>query len=269
MANGWDNAMFRVGDELIARLPRRRQAAGILLNEQRWLPALAAQLPIPVPSPERTGLPAHGYPWSWSVVPYLAGVPAAAAVPLDLPSVAAGVGGFLGSLHAPAPPDAPANPYRGVPLAGRAESVAANLAAVSGHLDRDAVARVWEDAVAAPAYEGPPAWLHGDLHPANILVRYGRVSGVIDFGDITSGDPATDLAVAWMLLPLPCHGAFRAAYRTACRCARNGSAASIDHAVWTRARGWALNLALMFLARSADSPQLMNVGRRTLRRLLT
>ncbi|MER7151067.1 phosphotransferase [Streptomyces lydicus] len=41
--------------------------------------------------------------------------------------------------------------------------------------------------------------LHGDLHPANILVDRGRIRAVIDFGDITSGDPATDLSVAWML----------------------------------------------------------------------
>jgi aminoglycoside phosphotransferase (APT) family kinase protein len=261
--------MFRVGDELIARLPRREPAARILLNEQRWLPVLAPHLHIPIPYPERTGLPAHGYPWSWSVVPYLPGVPAAAADALDLPSVTAAVGGFLGSLHAPAPPDAPANPFRGVPLADRAESFARNLATLSGQVDLDAVLDVWEEAVTEPAYGGPPVWLHGDLHPANILISHGRVSGVIDFGDITSGDPATDLAVAWMLLPLPCHGAFRFAYRAACRAARNGSAASIDDALWTRTRGWALNFAIMLLAHSADNPQLENVGRRTLRRLLT
>jgi aminoglycoside phosphotransferase (APT) family kinase protein len=266
MANGWDNAMFRVGDTLLARLPRREPAAAILLNEQRWLPVLAPQLQLPIPLPERTGLPAHGYPWSWSVVPYLPGVPATVADRLDLPRVAAALGGFLGSLHTPAPPDAPANPFRGVPLAGRVEAFEANLRLVAGPFDRDAVLRVWKSALAAPGYEGPPVWLHGDLHPANILISHGRVSGVIDFGDITSGDPATDLAVAWMLLPLPSHAGFSTAYRAA----RNASsAASIDDPVWTRARGWALNFAIVFLAHSADNPQLMNVGRRTLRRVLT
>jgi aminoglycoside phosphotransferase (APT) family kinase protein len=267
MANGWDNAIFRIGDTLLARLPRREPAAGSLLNEQRWLPVLAPHLQLPIPYPERTGLPAHGYPWTWGVVPYLPGVPATSADGLDLASVAAALGGFLGSLHAPAPPDAPANPYRGVPLADRAQSFAANLSAVSGLIDRDAVRRVWQSALAAPVYAGPPLWLHGDLHPANILVSRGRVSGVIDFGDLTSGDPATDLAVAWMLLPLPSHAAFRTAYRSAA--ARHGSAALIDEAVWTRSRGWALNLAIVFLAHSADNPQLENVGRRTLRRVLT
>jgi aminoglycoside phosphotransferase (APT) family kinase protein len=111
-------------------------------------------------------------------------------------------------------------------------------------------------------------WLHGDLHPANILVSHGRVSGVIDFGDITAGDPATDLAVAWMLLPLGHHAAFRSAYRSA-RADPAGSAEDAGStALWTRARGWALNLAIVFLAHSADNPQLLNVGRRTLSRVL-
>jgi aminoglycoside phosphotransferase (APT) family kinase protein len=268
MANGWDNAMFRVGDQLLARLPRREVAAAILLNEQRWLPVLAADIQLPIPAPERTGVPADGYPYAWSVVPYLAGEPAADADWLDLEGVAADVGGFLGSLHAPAPPDAPANPVRGVPLADRAASFAANLSLVSDRVNAGAARENWASAVAAPAYAGPPVWLHGDLHPANILVSEGRVSGVIDFGDITSGDPATDLSAAWMLLPLEQHAAFRAAYQSA----RVGRGGSLDPAAWTalwaRARGWALSLGIVLLAHSDDNPQLMTVGRRTLERVL-
>src|SRR3984957_6125130 len=79
LANGWDNELYRVGDELVARLPRRAPGAQIIKNEQRWLPGLAARLPLPVPYPERTGVPGCGYPYSWSVVPYLPGVPAAQA----------------------------------------------------------------------------------------------------------------------------------------------------------------------------------------------
>ncbi|HEY2265389.1 MAG TPA: aminoglycoside phosphotransferase family protein, partial [Streptosporangiaceae bacterium] len=201
LANGWDNELYRVGDGLIARLPRRAPAARIIENEQRWLPGLASRLPLPIPSPERTGVPACGYPYSWSVVPYLPGVPAAEASSFDPAGAAAAVGGFLGALHVPAPADAPANPFRGVPLAERAASVAANLALIPGQVDENAVRREWDAALAAPGYDGPPLWLHGDLHPSNILVNDGQVSGVIDFGDITAGDPASDLSVAWMLLP--------------------------------------------------------------------
>ncbi len=259
---GWDNALFRLGTELVARMPRRQLGATIIGHEQRWLPSLAPRLPLPVPYPERTGHAALGYPYSWSVVPYIPGTPAADAEPadLDLPDVAAAVGGFLGTLHVPAPPDAPVNPFRGVPLAARAPNVATSLGLLDGAVDRDLVLRSWESALAAPRYDGPPRWLHGDLHPANILILDGQVSGVIDFGDITSGDPATDLAVAWLLLPAARHGAFRAAYEAA------GGLA--DDALWRRARGWALNFALVYLANSADNPQLRTVGRHALAAVL-
>ena len=268
LANGWDNELYRVGDELIARLPRRALGAQILENEQRWLPGLAPGLPRPIPAPERTGVPGCGYPYPWSVVPYLPGVPAAQASSFDPAAAAAAVGGFLGALHVPAPADAPANPFRGVPLAERAGTFAANLAVVTSqashdHVERDAVLRVWVAALATPVHDGPPVWLHGDLHPANILVDDGQVSGVIDFGDITAGDPATDLAVAWMLLPPGCHAGFWSAYHAA-----GGAGGRASDALRARASGWALNFAIMFLAHSEDNPVLLDVGRRTLRAVL-
>ena len=109
LANGWDNALFRLGTELVIRMPRRQLGATIIEHEQRWLPSLAPRLPLPIPYPERTGHSALGYPYSWSVVPYIPGTPAADAEPGDLDSaaVAAAVGGFLGALHVPAPRAAP------------------------------------------------------------------------------------------------------------------------------------------------------------------
>jgi aminoglycoside phosphotransferase (APT) family kinase protein len=163
----------------------------------------------------------------------------------------------------PRPADAPANPFRGVPLAERAGNFAANLALLTGQVDRDAVLRVWEVVLAAPRYDGPPVWLHGDLHPANVLVNDGQVSGVIDFGDITAGDPASDLSVAWMLLPLDCHGSFWSAYQAA-----GGASGRGDDALRARARGWALNLAIVFLAHSEGNPVLLETGRRTLSTVL-
>ncbi len=168
----------------------------------------------------------------------------------------------------PAPADAPANPFRGVPLAERAGKFAASLALLTGQpgqdqAGRDAVLRVWDAVLAAPGYDGPPVWLHGDLHPANVLVNDRQVSGVIDFGDITAGDPANDLSVAWMLLPLDCHARFWSAYQAA-----GGAGGRVDDALRARARGWALNLAIVFLAHSEDNPVLREVGRRTLRTVL-
>ena len=264
LANGWDNELYRVGDRLVARLPRRALGAQILTNEQRWLPRLAPRLPLPIPYPERTGVPGCGYPYSWSVVPYLPGVPAAQASSFDPAQAAAVVGGFLGALHLPAPADAPANPFRGVPLAERAGTFTANLALLNrDQVDREAVLRVQDAALVAPGYDGPPVWLHGDLHPANILVNDGQVSGVIDFGDITAGDPASDLSVAWMLLPPGGHASFWSAYTAA-----GGADGRLDDALRARARGWALNLAIVFLAHSDDNPVLRQVGRRTLRTVL-
>ena len=261
MANGWDNLVCRLGSELVVRLPRRAVAAELVVHEQRWLPVLAPRLPLPVPVPVRAGLPGLGYPWPWSIVPFLPGRIAAHDPPADPRDAAVSLGGFAGALHAPAAPDAPANPYRGVALADRSDTAADRVSQLGDLIDRDAVLRVWEAAAAAPRWDGPPVWLHGDLHPANILVDQSRISGVIDFGDITSGDPATDLAVAWMLLPAEFHGAFRDAYRAA-----SGHAAGDD--TWARARGWALGLSLAMLANSADNPLMAEIGHRTMRAVL-
>ena len=257
IAHGWDNLMYRLGDELAVRLPRRAAAARLIVHEQRWLPVVAPRLPLPVPAPVRAGRAAPGYPWPWSIVPFLPGQLAAREPPADPAGAAVGLGRFLAALHVPAPEDAPVNRNRGVPLAERTAVVAENLGIVGSMVDRGAALRAWRAALAAPAWGGAPVWLHGDLHPANILVHRGRISSVIDFGDITAGDPAADLSVAWMLLPADCRGDFRDAYR-----AVGGHAEGDD--TWARARGWALALSLAFLAHSADNPVIAAIGRRTI-----
>ncbi|MDR0341823.1 MAG: aminoglycoside phosphotransferase family protein [Nocardiopsaceae bacterium] len=261
LANGWDNVMFRVGGTLVARLPRRQAAARILLHEQRWLPVLAPGLPLPVPAPVRAGQPGLGYPWPWSIAPFLPGRAAARTPPADARAAAVTLGRFLAALHVPAAPDAPISPVRGIPLADRSENLARNLDLLGGRADRPAVMRRWQAALAAPRWDGPGVWVHGDLHPANILVHRGRISGVIDFGDLTAGDPAGDLSVAWLLLPAGCRGALRDAYAEA-----GGGGA--DDASWARARGWALALSVVFLAHSADNPLLAGIGRRGLAAVL-
>ena len=257
IAHGWDNLMYRLGDELAVRLPRRAAAAPLIVHEQRWLPVVAPRLPLPVPAPVRAGRPAPGYPWPWSIVPFLPGQLAAREPPADPAVAAASLGRFLAALHVPAPQDAPVNRNRGVPLAERTAVVTQNLGMVGDMVDRGAAVRAWQAALATPAWGGAPVWLHGDLHPANILVHRGRISAVIDFGDITAGDPAADLSVAWMLLPADCRGDFRDAYR-----AVGGHAEGDD--TWARARGWALALSLAFLAHSADNPVIAAIGRRTI-----
>jgi aminoglycoside phosphotransferase (APT) family kinase protein len=251
LANGWDNIIFRLGDDLLVRLPRRELGAQLVINEQLWLPVLAPRLPLRIPAPARTGRPAEGYPWPWSVVPFLPGELAATTPLADPQRAAADLGAFLSALHGEAPPDAPVNPVRGGPLATRNETVTQNMTALGDRIDRAKVQRRWDEALDTPPWSRKPAWLHGDLHPANILVRHGQLSAVIDFGDITSGDPATDLAAAWMLFTAPGdRDAFWDAYGKA------------DDNTKARATGWALGFSLVYMAHSADNPLMAGIGHR-------
>ncbi|MZE69599.1 phosphotransferase, partial [Streptomyces sp. SID5789] len=143
---------------------------------------------------------------------------------------------FLTALHRPAPAGAPVGRGRAGPLADRAEGFAGQLAQATdlGLLpDPDAVRAVWEDALDAPPWDGPPLWVHADLHPANILTADGTFCGVIDFGDLCAGNPASDLAAAWVLLPDGATAPFHDAYRP-----------SPDSATLRRARGNAAANAL-------------------------
>lgn len=245
--SGWDNEMFRLGSDLAVRLPRRETAASLVVNEQRWLPGLAPRLPLAVPEPVRSGRPGSGYPWPWSVTRWVPGEVAGSAEPADPVAAAVALGGFLSALHVPAPAGAPVNPHRGVPLQQRDALVREHLEALDLAVDLEAILACWSRLAATPPWTGPPLWLHGDLHPLNILTSAGRLTGVIDWGDITAGDPASDLAVAWMLLPSEARPVLRA------------SAGEVDDDTWDRARGWALALALaMYGTKMSD------VARRTL-----
>ncbi|WP_336698731.1 aminoglycoside phosphotransferase family protein [Curtobacterium sp. USHLN213] len=233
VASGWDNVVVRLGELLAVRLPRRAAAAALIEHEQRWLPEIAHRVAaiVPVPDPVRTGRPALGYPWSWSVVRWLPGTPAgerAGGV-----QVAEALAAFVELLHVPAPPDAPVNPVRAVPLATRSDSVLTRLATADVPRARE-LAAVWRTAAALPAYAGPPVWVHGDLHPFNVLVDTApdggtRLSAVVDFGDVTAGDPAVDLATAWLTLDREARRTFRA------RVAADGD-------TWERARAWAVSI---------------------------
>lgn len=246
---GWDNTLFRVGSDLVARLPRRQLGADLVEKEHRYLPELAARLPLPVPVPVGRGVPGEGYPWPWSVCPWLPGEIAAVGPPADLEAAAVVLGRFLAAMHVPGPADGPRTEWRGVPLLRRDDVTRERIALLDDVIDVPAVTAAWEEALAAPPWPGPDVWLHGDLHPANILVDAGRISAVLDFGDLVVGDPATDLSVAWSMFP--------PGVRTALR-----DAAGADDATWARARGWALVLGLACLASSADNPVIAGIGRR-------
>ena len=257
MDSGWDNAMFRLGDALAVRLPRRVATTKLIEHEQKWLPQLAPLLPIPVPAPVRTGQPADNYPARWSIVPWLKGRNADLCEPRA--DQAERLAAFLCALHRPAPADAPFNPWRGVPLRERAEQIAERIRRLEQHttLLNDDVVRIYHEAMSAPV-DVAPTWLHGDLHGGNLLVDDGVISGVIDWGDMTSGDRATDLATLWM------NFADRKARANAMR-ACNG----VSDATWLRARGWAVffGITLGTSGLAGDTRHAL-MARRTLERVV-
>ncbi len=265
-ANGWDNVVLRLGDDLALRLPRREAAAHLVEHEQAVLPVLAPRLPVPVPAPVRVGgaEPALGYPYAWSVVPWFDGETAARTPVARRTAWAPALGRALAALHVPAPSNVPANPFRGVPLADRAPAFAERLGRADAET-RPVLEAAWAAGLAAPAYDGAPVWLHGDPHPGNVVVGVGAADGedtlaaLVDFGDVTGGDPASDLATAWLSFDAEGHEAFRAAYAAA--------GGPTDDATWTRARAWAASLALALLAFPDDHPLMAEVGRHAVVRL--
>ncbi|MEV5840017.1 aminoglycoside phosphotransferase family protein [Nocardia sp. NPDC052112] len=236
-ARGWDNQLWRLGNDLAVRLPWATESADALLRkEHTWLPALAPRLPLPVPVPQRFGAPSERFPRPWIVTTWVPGAPADRAPVTRATEAAATLATFMTALHQPAPEQAPTGRNRGGPLTGYSEGFAEQLASATelGLIaDPDAVRGVWENAAVAPDWDGPALWLHGDLHPANVLTADGTICGVIDFGDLFAGDPACDLAAAWILLPDSGTERFHDTYQP-----------TPDTATLRRARGWAVLRAL-------------------------
>lgn len=255
LANGWDNVIFRLGDELTVRVPRRHAAAVLIEHEQAVLPGFAARLPIPIPATVRIGRPGCGYPWSWSVNPWFEGEVAALSSFIDPARQAHLLGEFLAALHVDAPIDAPLNPFRGRFIGNNTAVFVERVEQLrgTGVIDVDAAISWWHHLVDVEPWGGSARWIHGDLHGANMLVADGAISAVIDFGDVCAGDPATDLSVAWAL--------FDAGDRAVLRAAAGGADEAVDDATWQRAQAWALHFAVMYLLHSADNPLLGQMGR--------
>lgn len=238
LPGGNDNRTFRLGDELLVRLPSHKAYAAGVEKEQRWLPALAAQLPLPIPAPVGLGAPTDDYPCPWSIYRWLPGDVVAVTPPDDLVRFAADLAGFLTALQAI---DAEGGPeagrhsfFRGGPLAVFDAQTREAITTLGDSIDAAVATAAW-DAALASTWGRPAVWAHGDVAVNNLLVEAGRLSAVIDFGTSAVGDPACDLVIAWTLFKGESRQAFRAGL-------------PLDAATWARGRGWALWKALITLA---------------------
>jgi len=254
---GTDHDIYRLGDRLAARLPRIGGAVEQAVMEAQWLPKFAPHLPLAIPVPLAMGRAAEGYPFAWSVCTWLPGDDASAAIE-DLDQAAVDLAGFVTALRQADTTGAPPPPRRGRggPLPKLDELVRGAITQLGDRIDADAALRSWRESLSAPAWDGPTAWVHGDLLPGNLLVTGGRLSGVIDFGCLNVGDPAVDLLPAWNVFTGDSRLRFRAEL-------------GADEASWLRGRGWALYQAVLALPYYWDTnPGMVRQASRALAHIL-
>ena len=249
-STGTVNAIYRLGDQLYARLPRVPRYVRALEREWRWLPELAPELTLRIPEPVALGQPAAEYPFTWAIYRWIDGHPYTDQLVEDERQAARDLARFVTELRRIPPlADAPAGGRR--PLAELDAATRTSITAAGDAIDGPAALAAWERALQAPAWEGRPGWIHSDLLRPNLLVGDGRLRAVIDFGSVGVGDPATDVIPAWAVFGRTGRQAFRAAL-------------DVDEATWTRARGIALHQAAALIPYySVSNPAFAELGRRT------
>ena len=257
---GTGNALYRLGDDMVVRLPRIPSAVGQVDKEQKWLPRLAPLLPLNIPVPLAKGKPSNGYPWYWSVYRWLKGEDATTVSIADPRQAATDLAQFIIALQQIEIADGPSpgqhNFYRGVPLAMRDQQTRDAIAALKDLIDANEVTAAWDAAIETPAWNRQPVWLHGDLHAGNLLIQQGRLSAVIDFGGLGVGDPACDVMAAWTFLSAENRVVFRELLQ-------------VDDATWARGRGWALSFGLIALPYyQTTNPVLAAIARRAINEVL-
>ena len=231
---GTVNALFRLGDTMVVRLPLR--AFGETEPDLIWLPRLAPVLPVAVPEPLFAGAPSEAFPAPWGVYRWLDGTHPVEGAADGLAEDLAGFVRVLSRLTLPGAPSA----YRGGPLQTQNDATLEAIGQLGSRIDSAAVTSAWEESLAADPWTGPPVWLHADLMPGNLLVGVDRLTAVIDWGTLGTGDPACDLIPAWNLLSDRSRPVFR-------------SLLDVDEATWLRGRGKALSMALIQLPYYWDS----------------
>ena len=253
---GWDNWTFHLGADMVVRLPSAAEYAEAVEKEHRWLPELARQLPLPIPTPLAKGSASPDFPHPWSVYRWLDGRTAETGAIADQVTFATDLAAFLSALQAVDPTEGPQpgihNWWRGGSLRTFDAITQRALPDLGDHVDVDRTRRVWAEALATP-WDGVDRWFHGDVAAGNLLLDHaGRLAAVIDFGTCGVGDPACDLAIAWTVLTADGRQGFR-------------DRLGIDADTWARGRGWALWKAVTTcwyaLEVPADRPELDRAAR--------
>ncbi len=245
LPGGWDNRSFRLGADMLVRLPSAQEYAAQVDKEQQWLPMLAALLPLEVPQPLARGSPTVEFGCPWSVYQWIDGDTAKAGAIGDGIDFARDLASFLNALRGIDATQGPApglhNFHRGGALATYDTQARRAITALAGRIDVEAATSMWHEALRS-CWTAPPAWLHGDISAGNLLLRNGKLVAVIDFGNLGIGDPACDLTIAWTPLDAQAREVFR-------------NAIGLGGDVWSRARGWALWKALIVIAGHCDTSE--------------
>lgn len=259
---GWDNVLFRVGPELVFRIPRRKLGAELMGFELAVLPHLAPHLPLQIPAPilraepgEDTPYPFAGYRWIEGTTADRAGLSDA-----ERRKMAPVLGRFLRALHACDPGEEaeavdPGDALRRADLPYRLPALLERLdALVWPGVDREGIREELGRLAHTEPWEGEPVWVHGDLYGRHLVVKERALVGVIDWGDCHRGDPALDLCVAIGFLPPDAWTDFRVAY------------GGVDEATWDRARYRALHYGVNLLryGLAVDDAEMVAMGRRAL-----
>lgn len=256
LAEGWDNVNYRLGEELIVRLPRRLVAADLILHEQKWLPQISDRMSLSLPVPIHIGNPAEGYPWHWSIMPWVEGNTANIDFPIDQEGIS--MAKYLKELHIPVEDILPKNEHRGVPLINSQTVIEERFNRIqerSSILTQE-IFDIWHQALEVP-FDKTLYWIHGDLHAKNVIVNNGKITSIIDWGDMTSGDRASDLVSIWSLFP----------NSSGRRLFVKQYSPSAD--LLARAKGWAIYFAAVLLDTGFINNKIhANMGKQMIERLL-
>ena|SRR3990167_2299637 len=255
-SSGTDNALFRLGDDYVVRLPRVDWAVKSIDKEYEWVPSIAEFLKIPVSEPLFKGNPSKLYSSAWMITKWNDGHNPDFEKENEYEALAKDMADFLNELHGIKLAGGPAS-RRGVPLKQLDEQTGKAIGELAGEIDIPAITSIWKQLSNIPSWDKEPVWVHGDFLPGNVLVQNNRLSAVIDFSDVGIGDPACDLVIAWSLLNANSRNVFKQHLQ------------SIDENTWQRGRGWALSIALIMLPYyKHTNPVLAKLARRVIENVL-